>query len=728
MKSYLAKSRLVPLVLIFGMILLIFCGVLYNTQILNGSDYKARSLASNATAQTVEASRGIITDRNGKVLISNRLTYTLVFSDEEFESDTDCNDAIFRLLELCRSNNVKWTDTLPVSKEPPFTYTTPTDEGAFREYLESEDLPAITVGTLRPTQDAPLFMAHLPTLYGVADSYSDTDARAIIGVRYQLALRDIAGGTYTFASDVSVELINQVVDGRYAGVTTGTASARVYDTTYAAHVLGRLSPIYQEDWVGDPDNGIVGYRDKGYSMDALVGESGVEKAFEEYLHGENGTKLITTTSDGQITGEFYTKEPKPGNTVALTLDIDLQEDVEKALSKTIGDMTEKDGIRRGGAAVVVGVGSGEVLALASYPTYDISKWDEIYDTLASDDKGAPLFNRAIGGTYAPGSTFKPAVAVAALDAGVINRYSTVYCNGVYTYYDTYRPKCTRHGHSGNIDVITAIKWSCNIFFYDVGRRLTSEVYDAYAYKLGMGVRTGVEVSEALGHLTSKTDSNYMESLDVQAAIGQGNTVVSPVQLATYAATIANRGTRYRTHFVKAILDSNTGEVLQETQPEVMDVIEDRGDTFDLVKQGMIGVSETVSGLSNYPVTIACKTGTPQRSETYYVGSTRKHYTNTTMIAYGPAEDPQIAIGIVVEYGGGGARAGNLVADIFNAWFAAQNGTLTVEDDTPADATDTTDTTDAAGTDGQTDAGTAADGQTPADGTAPTADTGTDTAA
>ena len=164
--------------------------------------------------------------------------------------------------------------------------------------------------------------------------------------------------------------------------------------------------VYDEA-AGDPDNGIVGYRDKGYSMDALVGESGVEKAFEEYLHGENGTTLITTTSDGQITGEFYTKEPKPGNTVALTLDIDLQEDVEKALSKTIGDMTEEDGIRRGGAAVVVGVGSGEVLALASYPTYDISKWDEIYDTLASDDEGAPLFNRAIGGTYAPGSTFKP---------------------------------------------------------------------------------------------------------------------------------------------------------------------------------------------------------------------------------------------------------------------------------------------------------------------------------
>ena len=261
MKSYLAKSRLVPLVLIFGMILLIFCGVLYNTQILNGSDYKARSLASNATAQTVEASRGIVTDRNGKVLISNRLTYTLVFSDEEFESDTDCNDAIFRLLELCRSNNVKWTDTLPVSKEPPFTYTTPTDEGAFRKYLESEDLPAITVGTLRPTQEAPLFMAQLRKLYGVADSYSDTDARAIIGVRYQLALRDIAGGTYTFASDVSVELINQVVDGRYAGVTTGTASARVCMTLPTPPMCwgGSVPSIRRTGWaIGQRHRGIPG--------------------------------------------------------------------------------------------------------------------------------------------------------------------------------------------------------------------------------------------------------------------------------------------------------------------------------------------------------------------------------------------------------------------------------------------------------------------------------------
>ena len=195
-----------------------------------------------------------------------------------------------------------------------------------------------------------------------------------------------------------------------------------------------------------------------------------------------------------------------------------------------------------------------------------------------------LRSNTLQGLYTPGSTFKPAVAVAALDSGLINQYSTVYCNGVYNYFKDYHPRCTRHGHSGNIDVVTAIKWSCNIFFYDVGRRLTSDVYDAYAYKLGLGQRTGVEVSEAVGRLTTKSDSNYTASLDVQAAIGQGNTVVSPIQLATYAATLANNGTRYRTHFVKAILDTNTGEVLSETKPEVMDVIEGTGNTFELVRQ------------------------------------------------------------------------------------------------------------------------------------------------
>ena len=362
--------------------------------------------------------------------------------------------------------------------------------------------------------------------------------------------------------------------------------------------------------------------------------------------------------------------------------------------------------------------TGGVLAASNYPSYDQNLYASNYSEYSSDPS-LPLFNRSLQGLYTPGSTFKPAVAVAALDSGLINQYSTVNCTGVYTYYKDYRPRCTQHGHSGNISVVDAIKWSCNIFFYDVGRRLTSDVYDAYAYKLGLAQRTGVEVSESLGRLTTKSDSNYTASLDVQAAIGQGNTVVSPIQLATYAATLANNGTRYRTHFVKAILDTNTGEVLSETKPEVMDVIEGTGNTFELVRQGMKQVPSTISGkISSYPVPIACKTGTPQRSETYASG---KHYLNAMMVAYLPADDPQIAIGITIEYGGYGARTGDLVVDIANAYFALKDGSLAqqAEEEKEAEqAKQDTSQTDAAG---QTAVGQTADTAAPQAGqTAPAA--------
>jgi penicillin-binding protein 2 len=236
--------------------------------------------------------------------------------------------------------------------------------------------------------------------------------------------------------------------------------------------------------------------------------------------------------------------PEPGHTVQLTIDSEFQKAVDQALAKNVEWIRNSYGDSKqasAGAVVVIDVKTGGVLAASNYPSFDQNLYAANYSAY-SEDENMPLFNRALQGLYTPGSTYKPSVAVAALDTGLINRHSTVLCNGVYTYYKDYHPKCTRHGHSGNIDVVTAIKWSCNIFFYDVGRRLTSDVYDAYAYKLGLGQRTGVEVSEALGRLTTKNDSNYTESLDVQAAIGQGNTAVTPIQLATYAATLANRGT------------------------------------------------------------------------------------------------------------------------------------------------------------------------------------------
>lgn len=475
------------------------------------------------------------------------------------------------------------------------------------------------------------------------------------------------------------------------GVEIVETSTRSYERgDILPHVLGRVGKITAERWKVTDENGQVTYplREKGYNMNDILGISGLESAFEDELRGKDGVETITRNSDGVIISTEMTTVPEPGHTVQLTVDAAFQKAVDEALAKNI-DLVNRtyNATVNAGAVVVISTKDGSILASSNYPTFDQNLYATNYSEYSSDPN-LPLYNRALLGLYTPGSTYKPSVAIAGLDTGLINRYSTVYCNGVYNYFKDYHPKCTRHGHSGDIDVVTAIKWSCNIFFYDVGRRLTSDVYDSYAYKLGLGQKTGVEVNEAQGRLTTKNDSNYTESLEVQAAIGQGNTAVTPVQLATYAATIANRGTRYRTHFVKAILDTNTGEVLEETQPEIMDVIEDKGETFDLVKQGMIGVSQTIPALANYPYTIACKTGSPQRSESYYVGNTRKYYTNATMIAFGPAEDPEIAIGIVMEYGGAGARTGSLVVDIFNAYFAYKDGTLTLNEATDTAEPDT----------------------------------------
>ncbi len=703
-------------------------------QLVNGDDFKSQATNTTDYKFTVTAARGDIVDSSGKRIATSVTGYNVVLN-KLLMGDEDLDGMLQRIVELLRENGESWNDSLLISQPDAaghYTFTAEEDNARDQKSLATmKD----NLG-LQQYATADDVMEKLVEDYDLS-GFSLSWQRTLGGIHYEMQQQAFSNvNNFIMAENVSEATVATIKEHSLSlpGVEIVETSTRSYEQgTVLPHVLGRVGKITAEKWkVTDADgNTTYPLRDKGYNMNDIIGISGLESAYEDELRGKDGVETITRDADGVIVDTALTTVPEPGHTVQLTVDSTFQKAVDQALASNIEMINRTYNVNStkaaAGAAVVIDVKNGAVLAAANYPTFDQNLYATQYSEYSADPS-LPLFNRSLQGLYTPGSTFKPAVAVAALDSGLINRYSTVFCNGVYNYYSDYHPKCTRHGHSGNIDVVTAIKWSCNIFFYDVGRRLTSEVYDAYAYKLGMGVRTGVEVSEALGHLTSKTDSNYIESLDVQAAIGQGNTVVSPVQLATYAATIANRGTRYRTHFVKAILDSNTGEVLQETQPEVMDVIEDRGETFDLVQQGMIGVSQTIPVLASYPYTIACKTGTPQRSEGYYVGSTYKHYTNTMMIAYGPAEDPQIAIGIVVEYGGGGARAGNLVADIFNAWFAAQNGTLTVEDDTPADATDTTDTTDAAGTDGQTDAGTAADGQTPADGTAPTADTGTDTAA
>ena len=680
-------------------------------QLVNGDDFKSQATNTTDYKFTVTAARGDIVDSRGERIATSVTGYNVVLN-KLLMGDEDLDGMLQKIVELLRANGESWNDTLLISQpDAAGNYTFTAEEGSARD---QKALAAMKDNLgLQQYATANDVMEKLVEDYDLA-SYPLSWQRTLGGIHYEMQLQAFSNvNNFIMAENVSEATVATIKEHSLSlpGVEIVETSARSYEqSTVLPHVLGRVGKITAEKWKVTDENGQTTYplREKGYNMNDIIGISGLESAYEDELRGKDGVETITRNSDGVIVDTALTTVPEPGHTVQLTIDSRFQKAVDKALAENI-DMINRvynTGSMKAaaGAAVVLDVKDGSVLAASNYPSFDQNLYATQYSEYSADES-LPLFNRALQGLYTPGSTFKPAVAVAALDSGLINQYSTVFCNGVYTFYKGYSPRCTRHGHSGNIDVVTAIKWSCNVFFYDVGRRLTSDVYDAYAYKLGLGTRTGVEVNEATGRLTTKNDSNYTASLDIQAAIGQGNTVVTPVQLATYAGTLANRGVRYRTHFVKAILDTNTGKVLQETQPEVMDVIEDRGDTFDLVRQGMIGVSETVSGLKNYPVTIACKTGTPQRSETYYVGSTRKHYTNTMMVAYGPAEDAEIALGIVIEYGGGGARAGNLVADIFDAYYAMKDGSLN-EDGTIGKQETAADSTSAAQTaPAQTETGT-----------------------
>ena len=679
-------------------------------QLVNGDSFTAQATNTTDYKFTVTAARGDIVDSKGERIASSTTGYNVVLN-KLLMGDEDLDTMLQKIVGLLGKNGESWNDSLLIGQPDAaghYEFTAASDNAA-----EQKALAAMKDNLgLQQYATADDVMEKLVEDYDLAD-FSLYWQRVLSGIHYEMQLQAFSNvNNFVMAENVSEATVATIKENSLSlpGVEIVETSTRSYEQgTVLPHVLGRVGKITAEKWKVTDENGQVTYplKEKGYNMNDIIGISGLESAYEDELRGKDGVETITRNSDGVIVNTALTTVPEPGHTVQLTIDSEFQKAVDQALAKNVEWIknTYADSKQaNAGAVVVIDVKTGGVLAASNYPSFDQNLYAAQYSEYSADEN-MPLFNRALQGLYTPGSTYKPSVAVAGLDTGLLNRNSTVNCTHIYTYYKDYRPRCAQHGHgNGPIDVVNAIKWSCNIFFYDVGRRLTSDVYDAYAYKLGLGQRTGVEVSEALGHLTTKNDSNYTESLDIQAAIGQGNTAVTPIQLATYAATLANRGTRYRTHFVKAILDSNTGKTLQETQPEVMDVVEDKGETFDLVREGMKGVAQTIPALAAYPYTIACKTGSPQRSEGYYVGSTYKHYTNAAMIAYGPAEDPEIAIGIVVEYGGAGARTGQLVADIFNAYYAMKDGTLTV-DDTVSDALAQPET---AADDAATDNGAAAD--------------------
>lgn len=660
-----AKRRVIALLVFFGAFLLLFAAVLYDAQILHGGENRAKSISSNAASETVTASRGIITDRNGKVLVSNRLAYTLVFDRSGFDDDAALNAAILRLVQLCEETGTGWNDTLPIGRVGNFLRYSNARSETFDKFIEKNELTSGASGRQ--------LLSELRELYHVDESLSEREARLIVGVRYELHSRD----SYTFAEDVSTEVLSLITDGRYEGVTIRTASARVYNTALAAHILGTIGPIWQEEWSSSEDTGYVGYADKGYSMNDLVGKDGVEKAFESYLRGTDGRRLITTDETGKITGELYTREPQPGGTVALTLDIDLQADVEAALAETISGMIDKDSNERGGAAAVVSVGTGEVLALASYPTYDLSTFNEDYDELVNDQR-LPMFNRATQGIYAPGSTFKMVTAVAALESGIITPSSIIQDRGIYTYYKDPQPMCWIYSQTGSthgrINVSQAITDSCNYFFYEVGRLTGIRTLDSYASQFGLGQSTGIEIGDSSGVLASPEwaeshDQEWTDGQTITAAIGQSYNLFTPLQLANYVATLVGGGDHYQAHLLKNVKAYDNSRLLYMYDDKPTNTVEISDSTLSAVTRGMheLTVSGSVAyAFENCVVSAGAKTGSAQ------VGT---DIANGVFVAYAPYEKPEIAVAIVIEKGGSGAALANTAVEIINSWFSrAQDGT------------------------------------------------------
>ena len=429
--------------------------------------------------------------------------------------------------------------------------------------------------------------------------------------------------------------------------------------TLLPHALGFTGPITAEQWPTA--------RRRGLAMDTVIGQSGLEAAYDDLLRGQDGRVLVNTGFDGAVRRTVPLREAAPGATLVLTVDSALQKELQNALLSQIEVLrtTKAAGAGRecrAGAAVVVDVQTGGILAAASVPGFDLNRYRADYAALSAD-AAAPLLDRVCQGLYAPGSAFKPAVAAAALTAG-IDPAATVNCTGRYGFYSGYQPGCLQYGHGGPVDLRTALEYSCNIFFYDVGRRMGVDVFSAMARQLGLATPTGVEITEAQGRLTWSSDENYQAGLTLMAAIGQGNTVVTPLQLAAYAAALANCGQRPALHFADRAVNAATGETVWQYAPTFTTVPGGEG-VFGPIRDGMKRMARTTRVLREAPVVCAAKTGSPQLADTQPGGG---HYVNSVLIGYAPADDPQIAMAVVLEYGGGGSNAAPILRAVLDAVF------------------------------------------------------------
>ena len=706
MKKLVSSGRLFAFGVLVAALIALCVVTLYKLQIIEGAAYYEESQNKQASNQTVTAARGNILDRYGRVLVSNRECYNLKISDTRLFSDEveDPNAVILEMINMVEAAGETYIDDLPITKEPPFEYTdmTALQRTLLTAYLDSKGLDEDTT--------AVELMSYFRTRYEIANSYNAEEMRKIASVRYALNVRySINTNPYVFVEDASIDLISDLMGVVGNVVEVETSYVREYNTQYAAHILGYVQAMSEED--------MEKYRpqdeNSGYDYDTKVGRDGVEYTFEDWLHGTNGEARVERTASGTITSTVYTEDPVPGNHVYLTIDIQLQEAVERILETGIYELQLKrdednakytmegnlDEVRediQGGAIVVVDVKTGEPLAIASYPTFDLSSIIEDYSDLLEAENN-PLFNRALNGAYEPGSTFKPCTAIAGLTENIINTETQIECTGLFTKYadQGYAPACwiytqtdgqLTHGYD---NVTEAIKDSCNVFFYTVADNLGIRKLMEYAKNFGLGESTGIELSETTGnmanpdnHLNYDVDS-WVDGDTVQAGIGQSDSMFTPLQLAEYCAAIANGGTRHSAAILKSVRSYDYSRQLYQKETEVLSTVESADYNWAAVQRGMYLMANDITSssstvyyaLSNYSyngvsLPVAAKTGTSQLGE--------DKTNNAIFMCYAPFDDPEIAIAIVVERGQSGANLSKMARNVLDAYFSLGSISNTAE--------------------------------------------------
>ncbi|MGN1097263.1 MAG: penicillin-binding transpeptidase domain-containing protein [Clostridia bacterium] len=659
------NKRYTAVKVILALCAVLIFGRLIKLQLVDGAQYRATSDRRTTKSVVLQAPRGEFYDRYGRAIVTNRSGYSVQIQKQRDMDEENFNRLIYNLCFVFNRWNQPKNAEMPVSYDgEDFKFTCSEDEE--RLWKESRGFDV--------SMTAAQIMAELSERYSLGD-YTGSNLVNLAEVRLDMEERGFSASVpYAFGTDVSIDVVTAIKEqsASFGGASVIVQPVRDYALPgIATHILGRVGNISREEYDEK--------KSEGYTINSMIGKQGLEKYLEKYLRGQDGLIAVDQTTGGGSIDSATEKPAVNGRNVTLTIDIELQKTCEEALRETITSVAANAGSDENGAScnagavVVMDVNSGEILAMASYPTYNIEEFNSNYAYL-TENPAKPLINRAIMGTYTPGSTFKPCIAFAALQEGAITVDEEIEDTGKYTYYKDYQPGCWLYNQKGEThgyeNVSEAIRDSCNVFFFETGRRLGIDKIVEYSKKFGFGSKTGIELAqeESSGSIASpqsreKRGGTWYPGDVLQTAIGQSDTLVTPLQLASYTATIANGGIRYKAHLVKSIQGTDTQDEIVY-KAEELSRVEMSPEAYKAVTEGMRMVVTSGTAMAAFEgctTSVAAKTGSAQISDTL---------TNGIYICYAPYENPQIAVACVLEKSGGGSKAAPVVRAVIDKYFSS----------------------------------------------------------